>query len=181
SIFFGGIAVSRTECEAAERVPRQARVHATNPRLRLDGCVQSPLVLTPSEVGILRHEPFLGALTCNESGGIPARSWSGVRIADLLALVTLTPEARFVRISAGPYGYPISLAETDQVLLCDRQEDRPLGIEHGGPWRLVVPGAGFFTSIKWVDRLEVTMERPDDSATRIALARARVRNTKERV
>lgn len=159
--------------ETTARVSRQARNHAANPLLRIDGCVDRPLLLTPSEVSALPHAPFLGQLSCNEAGIIPARAWSGVRIADLLVLAHPGPEAKFVRVSGGPYGYPIPIDQAQEAILCDRLDDAALAVEHGGPWRLVIPGTRFFTSVKWVDRMELTVERPDDSATRIALARSR--------
>jgi DMSO/TMAO reductase YedYZ molybdopterin-dependent catalytic subunit len=66
------------------------------------------------------------------------------------------------------------------VLLCDHLAGEPLAVENGGPWRLVVPGTRYFSSVKWVDRLDVTAEEPDNSAERIARARAKARGAKAR-
>jgi len=39
------------------------------------------------------------------------------------------------------------------------------------PWRLVVPGDACFTSVKWVDRIELAAEPGEGSGERIARAR----------
>jgi DMSO/TMAO reductase YedYZ molybdopterin-dependent catalytic subunit len=160
-------------------IPRQAREHAASPILRVDGLVAEPRFLKPADFEQLPHVPFLDTLSNNETGNIPQTAWSGVRLSDLLATVTFDPTAKFVRVSGGPYGCPVLLAEADHALLCDRLDDKPLTVDRGGPWCLVVAGTLYFTSVKWVDRIELTAEEPDDSATRIARARARARDSKK--
>lgn len=104
---------------------------------------------------------------------MPKTDWSGIVLTELLALAAPRPEARFVCVCAGPYATPIALADADHVLLCDRLADGELPLEADGPWRLVVPGTRYYTSVKWVELLEVTADPPDNSAERIAQARAR--------
>jgi DMSO/TMAO reductase YedYZ molybdopterin-dependent catalytic subunit len=172
--------VTRFAGRTVNGIPRQARALAANPLLRLDGLVEHALALTPADILALPHEPYLGKLSCIEKGNVPLTDWSGVRLSDVIALAKPHADARFVRVSAGPYGVPVALERADQVLLCDALSGEPLGVEQGGPWRLVIPDRTYFTSVKWVDRIELTTEEPDDSASRIAVARERARNAKRR-
>lgn len=162
----------------ANGIPRQALIHAQHPVLRVDGLVARALALTPADVARLPHEPYLGAISCLERGNVPDTDWLGVRLSDLLALAEPDASARYVRVSAGPYATQAPLTEAGRILLCDQLDGQPLAVERGGPWRIVVPDTRYYTSVKWVDRIEVTAETPDDSATRIAMARAKAREAK---
>ncbi len=170
--------MTRFAGRTANGIPPMARTHAEHPILRLDGLVSTPLNLNAVEIENLPHHSYLGTLASDDDGALPKTDWSGVRLADLVALAGPDSAARFVRVSAGPYGVPIPLADAERVLLCDKLDGRPLAVEEGGPWRLVVPGLRYFTSVKWVDRIDVALEEPDDSATRIAKARAHARDAK---
>ncbi|MDQ2652885.1 MAG: molybdopterin-dependent oxidoreductase [Chloroflexota bacterium] len=157
-------------------VPRSAQRHAAHPILRVEGLVDHPLALTPADLGHLPRRPFVGSISCIQRGDIPDTDWSGFEIADLLALASPLPEARFVRVCAGPYATPIALDVAAQALLCDQLGGEELPLERGGPWRLVIPETRYYTSVKWVDLLEITAEPPDNSAERLARARNRPRN-----
>jgi DMSO/TMAO reductase YedYZ molybdopterin-dependent catalytic subunit len=170
--------VTRYAGRTANGIPRMAQTHAANPTLRIGGLVGRPLDLVPAELEILPRVPYLGELSCVEGGNVPQVNWAGIRLSDLVALADPVPEARFVCVKAGPYGVPVALEDAAGVLLCDRLDDAPLSVENGGPWRLVVPGSRYFTSVKWVDNLEITAEAPDNSAERIARARARARGAR---
>ena len=52
--------------------------------------------------------------------------------------------------------YP-DLAEAKRVMAAMRDP------EHGGPCRLVAPGQACYFSVKWVERILVTAERPQDT------------------
>ena len=86
-------------------------------------------------------------------------TFRGVRVRDLLAGLTLRPEAQFVLIHADP-GYttnlPLADLMTDDVLLATHESGKPLSDEHGGPVRLVVPRLYFWKSAKWVRGFELT-------------------------
>ncbi len=159
-------------------IPRYAQTHAANPLLKVTGLVERSLELTPEDIARLPRVPYLGELSCAEGGNMPAVAWSGVSLADLVALAEPDPTAPNVRVSAGPYAVPVSLADAIRVLMCDQLDGVSLGVDQGGPWRLVVPGTRYFTSVKWVNCLELTAGVPDNSAERIAKARARARAAK---
>ncbi len=93
------------------------------------------------------------------------------RRADILAPAQPLPGARFVRVAAGNYVLPLPLGEAEGAVLCDELNGQPLEVEHGAPWRLIVPGAACYASVKWVDRLELAPDAGEKSAQTIARAR----------
>jgi hypothetical protein len=88
---------------------------------------------------------------CEEGGKVPGLRCGGVLLADLVTIA-------------------VPLQQSPHVPLCDTLDGLPLPVEHGGRWRLVVPGGQCFSSVKWVDRLEVTAHEPTTIAARIARA-----------
>jgi DMSO/TMAO reductase YedYZ molybdopterin-dependent catalytic subunit len=147
------------------------RERAARAVLRIHGLVARPLVLSRAELArlprTLLEEPF----TCEEGWSVPGLRWGGLRLADVVATAEPLPAARYVRAGAGSYVVPVSLAEAAAALLADELNGEPLSIEHGAPWRLVLPGGACYTSVKWLDRLELTAEPGEHTAQRLARAR----------
>jgi DMSO/TMAO reductase YedYZ molybdopterin-dependent catalytic subunit len=108
---------------------------------------------------------------CDEGWAVPGLRWRGVGLADALALAQPLEQARFVSVCSGAYSVSVPLTDAPRILLCDTLNELPLPVEHGGPWRLVVPSGQCFTSVKWVDRLEVTAERVPSTGEVIARQR----------
>jgi len=152
-------------------VPASARGASATPELRVEGLVDRPLTLGPADLGGLPRVDVAEPFTCEEGWQTPALSWHGVRLRDVLDLAAPRVDARWVRVSSGDYAVPIPLEQAATAMLADEFNGEPLATEHGGPWRLVLPGASCFTSVKWVDRLELTGEPGDASGERIARAR----------
>ncbi len=159
-------------------IPRQAQRHAEQPILTIAGLVQTPKQLTPGDLDDLPRISWLGSVSCLERGPIPDTDWSGMRLSDLLSLVSPFDTARFALISAGPYGVAVPIDEAPDVLICDRLAGHPLDVTEGGPWRLVVPNRRYYTSVKWIDRIELTIDADRESAERIGMARKRAREAK---
>jgi DMSO/TMAO reductase YedYZ molybdopterin-dependent catalytic subunit len=126
--------------------------------LEISGQVLSPRTLAGIDLTALprvRHvETFV-----RKDGAPEVRHWCGIRLRDVLALAQPLEGARYVRVCAGSYQLPLALAKAGAALLCDEVDGRPLQPQQGGPWRLFVPGAHAHTSVKWIDRLELTAER----------------------
>jgi DMSO/TMAO reductase YedYZ molybdopterin-dependent catalytic subunit len=141
------------------------------PNLWITGLVAQPLAATAADLATLARVDVSGDFSCVEGWSVPALRWQGIRLSDALALARTDPSARYVRVCSGEYVVPLPLDEADQAILCDRLNEEPLPAEHGAPWRLVIPGGVCYTSVKWVDRLEVTAEAGDSSGQRIALGR----------
>jgi molybdopterin-dependent oxidoreductase-like protein protein len=87
--------------------------------------------------------------------------WSGVRIADLLALAGVQPGADAVLQTSKDgwtCGTPLgALTDDRNAMLAVAMNGRPLPIEHGFPVRTIVPGLfGYVSACKWVVEMEVT-------------------------
>jgi DMSO/TMAO reductase YedYZ molybdopterin-dependent catalytic subunit len=160
-------------------VPHFARALAADPVLRISGLVAAPRRLTPSDLRLLERVAYRD-IRVGDGGQMPDSAWVGVRLLDVVALAGLLPEAAFLRVCGGPYCRPISLAEAVAALLCDDIDGQPLGPEHGGPWRLVVPSDRYNYSVKWVGAIEATAEPGEDTVAKIAAARARARESAAR-
>jgi DMSO/TMAO reductase YedYZ molybdopterin-dependent catalytic subunit len=146
------------------------------PTLRIDGLVQCAVHLRARTdlLGLPRiehAEPF----TCEEGWTVQSVRWKGVRLLDVIALAGSLPNARYVRVHAGDYVVPVALADAHAALLCDDMDGRSLPAVHGAPWRLLLPGGACFTSVKWVDRLELTAAPGPHDGERIARTRLRQR------
>jgi DMSO/TMAO reductase YedYZ molybdopterin-dependent catalytic subunit len=138
------------------------------PCLRIDGLVARPVEVEGAILAALPRIEREEAFTCEEGWTVPNVRWGGVRLADVIALAGPRPSAPYVRVHAGEYVVPVTIAEAADALLCDELNGRPLPRVHGAPWRLVVPGRECFTSVKWVDRLELTDDPGEPTGERIA-------------
>ncbi len=139
--------------------------------LRVEGLLKQPLALHQQVLARLPRATLDEPFTCEEGWSVPGLHWTGVRLADILALAQPLPGARFVRVAAGNYVLPLPLGEAEGAVLCDELNGQPLEVEHGAPWRLIVPGAACYASVKWVDRLELAPDAGENSAQTIARAR----------
>lgn len=155
-------------------VPRQASQLAANPQLYIAGLVAKSGIITPADLAHLRRESFTEDFYCEQHWTTPQQKWSGPRLLDVLALAEVLPAARFVRVHAGNYVVPIALEEAKQALLAEALNDQPLRLEQGAPWRLALSGGACFTSVKWVDQLELTPEAGENVGQRVAQRRGQI-------
>jgi DMSO/TMAO reductase YedYZ molybdopterin-dependent catalytic subunit len=152
-------------------VPAAVQAREAGAALRIDGLVAAPRALTAADLAALPRVDLAEPFVCEEGWEVPGLRWRGVRLGDVLALAGPLPAARHVRVYAGEYAVPLPLDAAGDALLAEALNGAPLTIEHGAPWRLVVPGGACFTSVKWVERLELTAEPGSDDGQRIARAR----------
>jgi sulfite oxidase len=96
--------------------------------------------------------------------------WSGVSLADVLALAgplpgasdvgfegaDLSPDAKPVQHYGG--SIPLDKACRSEVLLAWAMNGDPLAAVHGAPVRVVVPGYIGARSVKWLERIELRSE-----------------------
>lgn len=125
-------------------------------RLAIDGLVENPVRLDWDAFNQLPQSDLRSDIHCVTSWSRYDNDWRGVRVADLLALVRPTAEARFALFqSYDTYTTNLPLEEfaAPDALLATHWQGEPLTLEHGGPVRVVVPKLYFWKSAKWVKRI----------------------------
>ena len=143
----------------------------TQHMLRISGAVGQPSVLSPAD---LRSRPQVTLdrdFDCEEGWTVPGLTWTGVPLAALIEEAQPRAEAGWVTLASGDFATTVALDDVRDALVVLDLDDGPLPFEHGGPMRILVPGGACFTSIKWLDRIELTAEPAEDSARHIALRR----------
>ena len=148
--------------------------------LEIVGLVRAPIRLSlPDLMAMKRHE----VVSVHECAGSPLTPlepkrrvgnvvWSGVRLADVLALVGVRAEARYVWSEGLEWGsfaglvdepfvkdLPIEKARAPEVLLAVALNGEALRPDRGGPVRLVVPGWYGTNSVKWLGRMTLAAGR----------------------
>ncbi|GGK69443.1 molybdopterin-dependent oxidoreductase [Ornithinimicrobium pekingense] len=123
--------------------------------LTLCGAVRDPgaLVLDLAAVESLPHVEVTAGLHCVDRHSVPAITWGGVRLRDVVALAP--PEDGAVHaLLAARRGYSSSALVEDllhpDALLATTADGRPLTREHGWPARVVLPHLYGFKGPKWI-------------------------------
>lgn len=140
-------------------------------RLRVDGLVAKPLSLSADDLRAMPQRAFDADFVCLEGWVAPDQHWRGVPLADVLALAGAEGRANWVQASSADFSWPMPLAGAGRTLLALEVNGEPLTEPHGAPVRLVVAGGECFTSIKWLDRLELCARPLANTAESIARAR----------
>lgn len=146
-------------------------------RLVVDGLVDHRLELTATELGALPRAAVTDDFRCLEGWSVPDVHWEGVALSTVLEAASVRAGARWVQLSAGEFSVPLELAVARRALLATHVAEAILAPEHGGPARLVVPGGDCFTSIKWLNHVEVRTEPAENTGRRIALGRIAPKHT----
>jgi DMSO/TMAO reductase YedYZ molybdopterin-dependent catalytic subunit len=88
-------------------------------------------------------------------------NWKGVLFKDLLKLIPLKPEAKFVMQHAyGSYTTNLSLQVMleEDVIFAHTFNGEPLHVRHGGPMRVFTPRRYAWKGAKWIHALEFLAE-----------------------
>ncbi len=159
-------------------LPDGERLSDARPReLRIAGLVAEPRILADEPLAALPHVRLTEPFVCEEGWTVNGLTWEGIPLREILALGQPLTAARYVRVRAGEYWIALALDEIERAFLCDRLNGEWLTRQHGAPWRLVVSGGACFTSVKWVDTLELAAEPGAATAERIARSRIDAENT----
>jgi DMSO/TMAO reductase YedYZ molybdopterin-dependent catalytic subunit len=118
-----------------------------------DGRVE--VTLDRASIRGLPHADLVDSFTCLEGWSTAPLSWRGVTLRDLFNFLPSMAAGPYLAISVPDTCTVISVRDlTASALLADALDGADLPTEHGGPYRLVVPGGVCFESVKWVQRIE---------------------------
>jgi DMSO/TMAO reductase YedYZ molybdopterin-dependent catalytic subunit len=125
---------------------------------KLWGLVEEPAVFTWEEFNALPLSTLTNDIHCVTHWSKFDNTWEGVLARDVLARVSIRPEARFVMVH-GHDGYttnvPIEILTGGDSIFAFRHDGKELTPEHGWPCRLVPPPAHYlWKGAKWVSGLE---------------------------
>lgn len=129
-------------------------------RLRVEGKVATPLILTYEEVLALATRTATLPITCVEGWSAEA-AWRGVPLGDLLRRAGAGPGAVVLVSSLEQQGtYRTSRVGQNHVadpdtLLATHLGGQPLHPDHGFPLRLIAPNRPGVLQTKWVTTIEV--------------------------
>jgi DMSO/TMAO reductase YedYZ molybdopterin-dependent catalytic subunit len=121
------------------------------------GLVEKPVRLTWDEFSKLPRTRSKSDFHCVTRWSRFDNEWDGVAFKDVLRLVQLKPEAKYVLVHA-EQGFtanvPLADLNRDGVLFATHHDGEPLSADHGFPLRLIVPHLYAWKSVKWVRGLE---------------------------
>jgi DMSO/TMAO reductase YedYZ molybdopterin-dependent catalytic subunit len=139
--------------------------------LVIGGLVRRPTLMTAADLADLPRMDVTTDFVCREGWCVPGLHWEGVALATLLDLAEADPTAPWIEVAAEGFATPLARDAVAGAMIATHLGGAPLAVEHGGPARLVIPGADCYTSIKWLDRIEVLDTASRDVAREVALAR----------
>lgn len=133
------------------------RINLETWNFRIFGLVEEEKVLNWEQFMALPQYQSTSDIHCVTTWSRLDNTWDGVSFQDVMALVNVKPEAKFVVIHAEE-GWTTNLPLTDllmdDVLFAHTHDGQPLTPNHGWPLRLVVPQLYFWKSAKWVRGIE---------------------------
>jgi len=129
--------------------------------LEVAGLVENPVVWTWTDFQAQPQIESVSDIHCVTAWSRYDNRWTGVSVLHLLDVVRPKPEARHVILESHD-GYdtniPFERFADDDVLLASTWEGEPIGREHGGPVRLILPKLYLWKSAKWLKRIEFAAE-----------------------
>lgn len=128
---------------------------------RLLGLVETPKRLNYQQFRALPQTRLVTDFHCVTTWSRLDNQWEGVKAQDVVSLVRLKPEARYVVLHCdGGYTTNLMLEQfvDDDVLFAHRLDGQDLAPDHGWPLRLIVPKLYAWKSAKWVRGVEFLSE-----------------------
>ncbi len=132
------------------------------PTIKIEGEVEMPRDLAASDLTHLSQRKLGAVLECagnrvGATGLVSNGAWVGWPLKDVLMLARPTGAAAHLHLF-GRDGYKRSIpwerALADGILVT-HLNSRPLTLQHGAPWRVVVAGWYGMDSVKWLERMVV--------------------------
>jgi DMSO/TMAO reductase YedYZ molybdopterin-dependent catalytic subunit len=139
----------------AEATPRLALSDWT---FGIEGLVDRPVSWSWDEIHALPGSVYDGPIHCVTTWSKFDMAWAGISVDTLLALAGPLPSATHV-MATSHTGYTTNLALADvsggKAWVAWEVDGQPLGVDHGGPARLLVPNLYFWKSAKWIASLRL--------------------------
>ncbi len=102
---------------------------------------------------------------CVTGWSVYHNTWEGIRLSDLLVFVGVTQDASMVKFYSSDLKYTDTLtleqAKAEDIMVAVLHDGKPIGIEYGGPVRLIVPKMYAYKSVKWLSRIEIINKEED--------------------
>ena len=127
-------------------------------RIGVDGLVARPASFSLADLKRLPARSQITEQTCEEGWSFVAE-WTGVPLGDLMNLVGILPQAKYVAVFAFDEDWDsLDLADVwhPQTLVVHTMNGQPLPTDHGAPVRLKVPRQLGYKSVKYLARITVT-------------------------
>ncbi len=145
-------------------------INTANWTFTITGEVEKPLTLSYTDFMALPAEKVFCDIHCVTAWTRLNNLWDGFGSKTVTGLVQLKADAKFVIVHA-ENGFTTNLSISDflppDVIFTYQHDGTPLGIEHGGPMRLIVPQKYFWKSAKWVTGIEFSaVDKPGFWETR---------------
>ncbi len=122
------------------------------------GLVEKPVRLSWEGFNRLPQREVVADMHCVTRWSRFDNRWEGVPFTEVIKLVAVKPDARFVMVHA-EQGFTANLPLDDLMrpttLFALKHDGEPLPAEHGYPLRLVVPHLYAWKSVKWVRGIEL--------------------------
>jgi DMSO/TMAO reductase YedYZ molybdopterin-dependent catalytic subunit len=130
------------------------------------GAVAEPLTMQASDLAARETVAVEAATGCAGETTAPDR-WRGVRVGTVLDRSRPRTDASHALVrSADPeFACGFDLDRLRDALLAVRLDGDSIPTERGGPVRLLVDDADCWERVKWVSRIEVLDESPDEADT----------------
>jgi DMSO/TMAO reductase YedYZ molybdopterin-dependent catalytic subunit len=128
-------------------------------RLRVEGLVDHPMVLTFEDLQAMPHTHLVRDFQCVTGWRVPDVHWAGVRLSEILGAASVQPAAKALTFESydGTDFESLTLdqAARPDVIVADSMLGGPVTSEHGGPVRLYVAPMYGYKSLKWLSAIRV--------------------------
>ncbi len=140
------------------------RINTEKWSFRIFGLVDQPVTLDWEQFMALPKVTIQNDIHCVTRWSKLDNTWEGVAVRDVMKLVGLKPNVKYVLLhAANAFTANLSMEDFDREenLFAYKHDGEALTPEHGYPLRLVVPHLYFWKSAKWIQGMEfLDRDRP---------------------